>query len=85
MQVTHHSLPETPLKTRTSAATVSTTRRDFIKHSAQAMAGAALIRAIETRAFAAENQTLKLALIGCGGRGGGAVAQALSTQGPTKL
>ncbi len=85
MQVTHHSLPETLLKTRTSAATVSTTRRDFIKHSAQAMAGAALIRAIETRAFAAENQTLKLALIGCGGRGGGAVAQALSTQGPTKL
>ncbi len=40
---------------------------------------------IATRAYAAENNTLKLALIGCGGRGGGAIAQALSTEGPTKL
>jgi len=67
------------------SSTVTTTRRDFIKQSAQAMAGAALTGAIATRAYAAENNTIKLALIGCGGRGGGAIAQALSTKGPTKL
>jgi len=49
------------------------------------MAGAALTSAIAARAYAAENNTIKVALIGCGGRGGGAIAQALSTRGPTKL
>lgn len=62
-----------------------TTRRDFLKHSAQAVAGAALTQAIASRAHAAENNTIKIALIGCGGRGGGAVVQALSTKGPTQL
>ena len=68
-----------------SASTATATRRDFMKQSAQAVAGVALANAIAARAYAAENNTLKLALIGCGGRGGGAIAQALSTQGPTKL
>lgn len=40
---------------------------------------------IERSAFAAENNTLKLAVIGCGGRGSAAAAQALSTDGPVKL
>ena len=75
----------TEMETRTPSGASSTTRRDFIKHSAQAVAGAALASTIATRAYAAENNTLKLALIGCGGRGGGAIAQALSTEGPTKL
>jgi len=35
--------------------------------------------------YTAENNTIKIALVGCGGRGTGAAAQALSTQGPTKL
>ena len=36
--------------------------------------------------FAAEDNTIRLALIGCGGRGGGAAINALSTQsGPVKL
>lgn len=61
------------------------TRREFLKTSARAAAGAALAGAIATRAYAGENNTIKVALVGCGGRGGGAVAQALSTQGPTKL
>lgn len=73
------------MPSRPTSSPTAGTRREFIKHSAQAVAGAALTSAIATRAYAAENNTLKLALIGCGGRGGGAVAQALSTQGPTKL
>jgi predicted dehydrogenase len=35
--------------------------------------------------YAAESNTIKIALVGCGGRGTGAAAQALSTKGPTKL
>lgn len=73
------------METDNSLPNSSSTRREFLKHSAQAVAGAALARAVALRAHAAENNTLKVALIGCGGRGGGAVAQALSTQGPTQL
>jgi myo-inositol 2-dehydrogenase / D-chiro-inositol 1-dehydrogenase len=63
----------------------TSTRRDFLKTSGKAAAGAALFNAIAARSYAAENNTIKLALVGCGGRGSGAVAQAMSTQGPTKL
>ncbi|MEK7684989.1 MAG: Gfo/Idh/MocA family oxidoreductase [Verrucomicrobiota bacterium] len=62
-----------------------TTRRDFLKTSSQAVAGAALARVIAARNYAAENNTIKIALVGCGGRGSGAALNALSTKGPTKL
>jgi len=62
-----------------------TTRREFLKTSSAALAGAALAGAIARPGYAAENNTIKVALVGCGGRGTGAAAQALSTQGPTKL
>src|SRR5215467_4196740 len=62
-----------------------TTRREFLKTSSTAVAGAALTAAIARPGFASENNTIKIALVGCGGRGRGAAAQALSTQGPTKL
>ncbi|MBP7828257.1 MAG: Gfo/Idh/MocA family oxidoreductase [Verrucomicrobia bacterium] len=79
-------LPSNPLEPASSLPLPPRqTRRAFLKHSAHAAAGVALTRAITSRAYAAENNTLKLALIGCGGRGGGAVAQALSTAGPTQL
>jgi len=45
----------------------------------------ALASAIARPGYAAEDNTIKIALVGCGGRGTGAAAQALSTQGPTKL
>lgn len=60
-------------------------RRGFLKASSQVVAGAALTGTLTRPGYAAENNTIKLALIGCGGRGGGAVAQALSTSGPTQL
>ena len=63
----------------------SSSRREFLKHTGGALAGAALTGAIAARAYAAEENTINVALIGCGGRGTGAAANALSTQGPTKL
>ncbi|HUT45357.1 MAG TPA: twin-arginine translocation signal domain-containing protein, partial [Sedimentisphaerales bacterium] len=63
----------------------TTSRRDFLKSTSGAIAGAALAGAIGTRAYAGESNTIKIALVGCGGRGTGAAANALSTKGPTKL
>ena len=64
-----------------------TTRRDFLKTTTSAVAGTALAGALATPrpGYCAEANTIKIALVGCGGRGTGAAAQALSTQGPTKL
>src|SRR4051812_30303204 len=61
-------------------------RRDFLKGSAGLIAGAALASTLIPRgAYAASDDTIKIALIGCGGRGSAAASQALSTKGPTKL
>ena len=63
----------------------TTSRRDFLKRSTTAVAGTALAGAALPRVHAAENNTIKIALVGCGGRGTGAAANALSTAGPVKL
>jgi predicted dehydrogenase len=60
-------------------------RREFLTRTGAAAAGAALASAITARSYAAENNTIKIALVGCGGRGTGAAAQAMSTKGPTQL
>ena len=62
-------------------------RRDFMKTTAAGAAAAAVANNFIARsAFAANDETIKIALIGCGGRGSGACSQALSTsQGPVKL
>jgi myo-inositol 2-dehydrogenase / D-chiro-inositol 1-dehydrogenase len=73
------------MNTRDANAKNGTSRREFLKTSAAAVTGAALAGAIARPGYAAENNTIKIALVGCGGRGGGAAAQALSTKGPTKL
>src|SRR5262245_57490626 len=64
-----------------------TSRRDFIKTSGQIAAASALAGVTLPHVHAAEDNTLQLVLIGCGGRGGGAAENALSTskQGPIKL
>jgi myo-inositol 2-dehydrogenase / D-chiro-inositol 1-dehydrogenase len=67
------------------ASSSRSTRREFLQTSSRAAAGAVLAAAIARPGYAAENNTLQIALIGCGGRGSGAAAQALSTKGPTKL
>jgi predicted dehydrogenase len=63
----------------------TTSRREFLKRSSTAVAGTALAGAVVPRVHAAENNTIKIALVGCGGRGTGAAAQALFTEGPVKL
>jgi predicted dehydrogenase len=63
----------------------TSSRRTFLQQSGGLVAGAALAGALSARAYAGEENTIKIALVGCGGRGTGATAQALSTQGPTKL
>jgi predicted dehydrogenase len=63
----------------------TSSRRRFLQQSGGIVAGAALAGALSTRVHAGEQNTIKIALVGCGGRGTGAAAQALSTQGPTKL
>lgn len=63
-------------------------RRGFLKSSSAAVAGAAVANlSLERFAHAASTDELKIALIGCGGRGTGAASQALNThnQGPVKL
>ncbi len=64
-------------------------RRSFLKTST-AMAGGALLGALAPERFAhaaSGSDELKVALVGCGGRGSGAASQALSTYtlGPIKL
>jgi len=68
-----------------SGTKLSSSRRAFLQRSGGALAGMTLAAAITPRAYAAEDNTIKIALVGCGGRGTGAASQALSTKGPTKL
>ena len=51
-------------------------RRKFIAGSAVAAGAISACQVIPTAVHAAGNDTLKLGLIGCGGRGSGAVRQA---------
>ena len=58
-----------------------TPRREFLKIAAGATAATALAGVTVPRVHAAEDNTIRLALIGCGGRGSGAVGNALSVPG----
>lgn len=74
---TDKTLPSTPLN-----------RRSFLEKSTLAAAGATLLSTMPSRfAHAASGDELKIALVGCGGRGSGAADQALTTkdQGKIKL
>jgi predicted dehydrogenase len=65
---------------------VPTTRRVFLRTTTAAVTGAALAPTLPLGVHAAEDNTIRLALIGCGGRGSGAVANAFdSPHGPVKL
>ena len=61
-------------------------RRQFLTHSGKVLAGSAIAGVATSRIYAGESNTIRLALVGCGGRGSGAVGNALSSKtGPTKL
>lgn len=62
------------------------TRRNFLKSTAAAAAvGSTVPMNLASGAFAAADETIKIGLVGCGGRGSKACVQALSTAGPVKL
>src|SRR5687767_469531 len=64
----------------------SPNRRDFIKTTGLAVTAGALAGAVIPKVHAAEDSTVQIALVGCGGRGTGAAQNALSVQnGPIKL
>lgn len=61
-------------------------RREFLGNTGRIAAATAIAGLAVPRVHAAENNLLQVALIGCGGRGTGAAADALSVkQGPVKM
>ncbi|MHB1035629.1 MAG: Gfo/Idh/MocA family protein [Pirellulales bacterium] len=63
-----------------------TSRRTFLKNTGVVVGASALAGAAVPRVHAAENNTIQVALVGCGGRGTGAAMDALGVkQGPIKL
>ena len=61
-------------------------RREFFTTTGRVAGASALAGVAVPRVHAAEDNTIRLALVGCGGRGTGAAANALSVQrGPTRL
>jgi predicted dehydrogenase len=70
-----------------SSSTAKATRRQFLGKSTALAATAAVLGGKARMVHAAEENTIRLALIGCGGRGNGAVGDALSVtgKGPVKL
>ena len=68
------------------AQATRSSRRDFLKMGGAVAAGSALAGMAIPSVHAGEDNTIRLALIGCGGRGGGAVVNALKAPGgPVKL
>lgn len=63
-----------------------TSRREFIKRSTTAAAATAVVAGMAPAVHAAEDNEIRVALVGCGGRGTGAAFNALSVEnGPIKL
>ncbi len=83
-----NQLPQNSSSTAEAAAQPQLSRRDFLQRSAAAMTGGALLSGLPVARFAhaegAEGE-LKLALVGCGGRGSGAANQALRADPRVKL
>ncbi len=77
------------MNTKTKSPTVQSngvSRREFFARGGKLATGAALAGAAIPWVHAAEDNTIRLALIGCGGRGSGAARDAfLATGGPVKL
>src|SRR5688500_6581906 len=68
--------------------TQALTRRSFLSHTSKSVAGAAVLSALPIPHFAhaaSPGDGIKVAIIAAGGRGRGAAAQALRTQGDVQL
>jgi len=69
----------------TQQATGGLTRREAIVETGKLASIGALVGGFTGGVHAAGNDTIQVALVGCGGRGTGAAVNALSTKGPMKL
>ena len=74
--------PTTPAADLTDPASTSANRRDFLKGSTAAAVAAGLTVPM---VHAAGSGTIKIGLVGCGGRGSGAATQALKADSGNKL
>jgi predicted dehydrogenase len=73
-------------KTTSNTTPAGTSRRQFLKRTGQVAAASVLAAGAIPHVHAAENNTIQLVLIGCGGRGTGAAANAMSVKAaPIKL
>ena len=74
------------METVNRSKTEDISRRQFLKKSSATAASlTALSASIQTKAYAAGTGTMKIGLIGCGGRGTGAAVQALNACKRAKL
>ena len=75
------------MATNQASSQSTASRREFLQLSSGVLAGVAVAGAMAPRVHASEDNTIRVALVGCGGRGTGAAANALGTknQGPVKL
>ncbi len=84
-----------PFNTASRTSNDKPSRREFLNHTGRlaaasgvgvSLAGTALAGVAIPAVYAGEDNTIRLALIGCGGRGSGAVGNAMnSAHGPVKL
>ena len=69
-----------------TTASTGDSRRDFLKISTTAAAATAMMSRAASGMYVAQNDTIQIALVGCGGRGTGAAGNALSVDnGPIKV
>src|SRR3982750_4340435 len=62
------------------------TRREFLKQTGRLAAATTIVAAAAPLVHAGEDNTIRIALVGCGGRGTGAANDALSVQnGPLQI
>jgi predicted dehydrogenase len=67
-------------------STHNASRRGFLKGTGRVAAASVLASAAGSHVYAGENNTIRIALVGCGGRGSGAIKDAIRAQaGPVKL
>ena len=57
-----------------------TSRREFLKSTGWAAAGSTFLAAMSPRLYAGGDETIRVALVGCGGRGSGAAANAMASR-----
>ena len=61
------------------------TRRAFLKTGAASLVGGALLQSLPRDAYAQSGKTIRIGLVGCGGRGTGAAFEALQASSSVKL